>query len=383
MLNPLSIWKYYSRNLHKVIPLLAILALSNLAVTASAAIAGSMLRDIEKHSSLQDSFYTVRYQPLEAQNYNIKTLETKISALKNSEYYLKGKVRLTNATTILGTAGEWIFYFNKEDQQKFMQEIQWEVTEGRLPEKGSEDVALTEKLLLNKDLQIGSEFGNQLTKGEYLPGKHKISGKMKEKGDLIGGIGSLESLVAKQQDLDFTYYIHPNEGAKEALQIELTNLEKEFPGIEVKTDKSEKELNDSQFELIRSLVWSLDILVMLVICMSVALLNIIYFMQRSQEFGVLSALGYTRNYLLWRTFKESVVVILVSWVLGIAMTEAIYAILNNFLFNPNGIEGLTVLEPGTIVFSFPVPLTVTIFSLATILWHFTRMDAVAIVEKRD
>jgi len=380
---PLSIFTFYKRNLRRVIPVLAILAFSILGVTASAAIAGSLTRDLYKHNSLYSSFFTVHYQPLDAEKYKLEDVEKRVKEIKNSELYFKGELRRTYSTGVLGLSPEWVFYLNKDDYKVFMNEIKWDLVEGNFPDSKNNEVVLTEKLMLNRNLKINDKIGTKIDNNDMLPGEHKVVGKIKENGLLIGGIGSLENLVSRDTDLDYTFYIKPKFGAKEALDQEVKQIEKDFPGVEIRTEYTEKVYADTQLAIVRSLVWSLDVIVMLVICISVALLNVIYFMQRSQEFGVLSALGYTKDFLLKKTFLESLGLTIIAWILGVGIAEGVYALLNSILFNPKGIEGLTVLEPGTFIFSLPVPITITIFSLITVYWHFSRMDAIAIIEKRD
>ncbi len=380
---PLSILTFYKRNLKRVIPVLAILAFSILGVTASAAIAGSLTRDLYKHNSLYSGFFTVHYQPLEAEKYNLEDLENRIKETKNSELYIKGKLRSTYSTGVLGLAGEWIFYLDKNDYNIFMDEVKWDLAEGDFPDGKNNQVVLSEKLMLNRNLKIGDKIGTKIDNNDMLPGEHEVVGKLRENGLLMGGLGNLENLESRNTDLDYTFYIKPKFGAKEALDLEVKQIEKDFPGVEIRTEYTEKIYADLQLSIVRTLVWALDVIVMFVICVSVALLNVIYFMQRSREFGVLSALGYTKNFLLRKTFLESLGLTIIAWIVGVVIAEGVYRLLNIILFHPKGIEGLTVLEPGTFVFSLPVPITITLFSLITVYWHFSRLDAIAIIEKRD
>jgi ABC-type antimicrobial peptide transport system permease subunit len=382
MRNPLSIFTYYIRNARKVVPVMLIIAFSILGVTATAAIGGSFLRDVGKFNSLYDIYYTVRFQPNEAKQYSLKEVEQNLDKLKNSEYYIKGKVLSTYSTTMTGTMSQYIFYFGPIDDLEFMKQVGWTLEEGKLPSAGSNELALSHKLMVNKDLRVGSRFGVNLDRTEILPGTHMVSGRLKQSTNVSGGLGKLDNL-ANSSDDNYTFFIKPTAGANAALRAELIQIEKDFPGVEIRTDQTEREFLDKIYQIVNQLVWSLDILIMLVICMCIGLLNIIYFMQRASEFGVLNALGYSKNFLLRKTFLESVGLIFTAWIFGLVLTQVVYSLLNFMVFHPRGIEGLTILEPGTFIFSLPVPITVSVFSLGTIYWHFSSMDAVAIIEKRD
>ena len=121
----------------------------------------------------------------------------------------------------------------------------------------------------------------------------------------------------------------------------------------------------------------------MVVALALGLLNVIFFMQRANEFGLLAALGYTKRYLSLRTFLEAVVTVVAGWALGILLSQGIYTVLNAALFDPRGLAPLTIMTPRVFLFTTPVPVTVVVFSVAVVLWQLWRMDPVAIIERRD
>ena len=106
-------------------------------------------------------------------------------------------------------------------------------------------------------------------------------------------------------------------------------------------------------------------------------------MQGANEFGLLAAPGYTKRFLTARTFLEAAVTVAVGWRLGILLSQAIYTGLNLVLFIPKGLAALTIMTPRVLLFTVPVPITVTVFSVAIVLWQLWRMDPIAIIERRD
>ena len=106
-------------------------------------------------------------------------------------------------------------------------------------------------------------------------------------------------------------------------------------------------------------------------------------MQRANEFGLLAALGYTKGFLMRRTFLEAAVTVTVGWGVGIVVTQGIYSVVNALLFIPNGLAPFTILTPRVVLFTTPVPVTVTVFSVVVVMWQLWRMDPVAIIERRD
>ena len=52
-------------------------------------------------------------------------------------------------------------------------------------------------------------------------------------------------------------------------------------------------------------------------------------------------------------------------------------------YKENGIAPLTIFTSRVLLFTVPVPVTVTVFSVAIVMWQLWRMDPVSIIERRD
>ena len=131
------------------------------------------------------------------------------------------------------------------------------------------------------------------------------------------------------------------------------------------------------------IIWILNGMSIVVLSLALGLLSVIFFMQRANEFGLLAALGYTKGFLSMRTVLEAVVTVAAGWALGILLSQGIYTVLNATLFEPKGLAPLTIMTPRVLLFTTPVLVTVTVFSVAVVLWQLWRMDPVAIIERRD
>ena len=57
-------------------------------------------------------------------------------------------------------------------------------------------------------------------------------------------------------------------------------------------------------------------LIALVAAVALATLNYIFFSQRWEEFGILHAIGRSRGWLIFRTFRETGSTVVIAWLIG-------------------------------------------------------------------
>jgi ABC-type antimicrobial peptide transport system permease subunit len=240
-----------------------------------------------------------------------------------------------------------------------------------------------DSILKNKHWKVGDKIGSNVDSTERLKGEYEIVGSLKSNGKAAAsGIGSLNYLE-KSGNKDFVFFlIRPKAGKLDSLNEDLKMYKNDKLtqiATKVEIEKSVKEFSEN----IDLLLWALNIIIVTIITFAVSLLNIIFFMQRANEFGLLAALGYSRRFILFRTFLESVFLIIFGWFLGIFLSEAIYHFISKMYFEPKGLATLTVLEIRTLLFSIPVPIAVAVFSIGTVFWQILRLDPVSIIERRD
>ncbi|MBN2101227.1 ABC transporter permease [Candidatus Dojkabacteria bacterium] len=391
MFSPLSILTYFFKNKRKVIPILAIITLSILGISVTAAINGSMWREItdrvwfyEKYYDVYLTFSSESEGSLEEYQEEVEQVDKEIKELDAVDHIIVADVQATDLMTLFGNEGARVIFVGEDDREKFVNEIGIELDEGRYPESADE-IALGREMLMNKDLKVGDSIGSKIDDEESLSGEYKIVGALTysdSKKSMKLGIGYREN---KSDDLSSAglFLLNPKDGKAEELASALSRLEDKYGVIRVNTKESVDKMIDEEFSAVSKVLWAINVVVTLTITSSIALLNVIFFMQRANEFGLLASLGYSRKFIVGRTLLESLISIILGWGLGIIFSEVVYGILNSWIFTPRGIQGLTVLESQTFLFTIPVPLAVAIFSCGTVFWKLMRMDPVSIIEKRD
>lgn len=377
-MKPLSIWTYYINNKRKIIPLIGIIALSILGITATAAFTGAINNDIAIQFSIFEHYDTVDIPPTTSVA-NIKTITEEISQDKAVDQLFTGGFLSTSVTAILGSSFAYVYALEPTDRQLFMQELNWQLVNGRLPETDHEVVA-TETLLKVKNVAIGDRIGSDIDKQDMLPGTFTIVGALATPEPYSAAITVNSTQLVNTNGV--VLFIKPNEGSEHELDTFLQTLETTYPTITVRTYSTMQAELQSEFQTLDLLLWAMNVVTILVIALSIALINIIFFMQRANEFGLLAALGYSRTRIIAKTFMESVGMVVIGWGIGVVFAELVYRIVNQLVFK-QAAYGLTVFEWRTILFSLPVPIAVIMFSTVTVLWKLVRLDPVAIIEKRD
>ena len=103
--------------------------------------------------------------------------------------------------------------------------------------------------------------------------------------------------------------------------------------------------------------------------------------QRLGEFGLLSALGFTRGLLAGRLMRESALLVVSAWATGVLLAHGAHYLANQYFVLPRGLilADFTISGLGL---SLPTPLLVALSSLSTMLWRLWRLDPIQILERR-
>ena len=382
----LSIWTFYRNNKRKVLPVTGIVALAIVGIGSTGVLTGSIYQEQEREIAFFDHYALV------------------FSSLRMglSEVILEGveghptvaeTVRMEHRRTyrqgLFGREGTSVFFVSENDQRSFADRLGWKLVEGRWPESGTNEIALTQDLLRNRGLAVGDLIGKAVDEDARLAGEWLMVGALR--GSIIGGVGDLGYLQEHFLDLPGqTEGLEIQPGALAVVAIpggeaELEALLESLPNDEVSVIyRSKARRNFERLSAnIDTILWILNAMSIAVMALALGLLNVIFFMQRGNEFGLLAAIGYTKGILMRRVFLETTVTVIVGWVFGILLSVGIYSTLNAVIFVPRGLEALSVLTVRVLVFTLPVPATVILFGVAVVMWQLHRMDPVAIIERRD
>lgn len=275
--------------------------------------------------------------------------------------------------------GSKVFTVKSEDMIRLIGRMKLKLVKGRLPAAGTNEIVLHKTVARNKNLAIGDRIGSSVSQNETIEGEKIIVGLLD--GESIVSFDSLEYWM-EQNHVEFDDYstgiiLIPNKNSESTMEQILQETDAE--GLDVRTYDiiSRKNKNDSSNITIIMTVINIMILIMITVCSG--FISYININQRRNEFGILSAIGYTTQYIINRLIKEILLVSLAALVIGILCSISFGAILNMVIFNAKGIP-LILIEPDFIIQAACIPLFVCIFALVPVWSMLKNLDPAAIIE---
>ena len=259
-----------------------------------------------------------------------------------------------------------------------------ELCEGRLPDPGTNEAALSREIALALGLGIGGTMEWSQDEMAYvnLAAPLRVTGLLE--GDVRLGIVSYEYLSGSEPYRSLTgdgLLAVPLPGRAEAVDGFLREHAGELHYAPA-TDSlfREKAGRDQRAMIVIGI--PLIILVTAAITLVVGSINRIAFLNRLPEFGTLLAVGRGRGWLIRRLTAETALLALAGSVLGILAGSGVMAAINAAWFEPNGF-GFSPLSITEILTVVPLPLAVAGYTLFTTVRAMRRMDPVAIVERGE
>ena len=277
-----------------------------------------------------------------------------------------------------------------EDMTYLVDLYDLELSEGHLPRPNSNEIVIPWTAAKNRNLHVGDVIGN----GDYpiypdaptLPSELVVSGIFAQAEDPAKDVWlsfmSQEFLNSYQGDwqTDLSLIIVPKPGQKAALDAWLEDHIAGKQRIVLTYGKQQTWFQEAlnvalfTFSLMESIV-------AIVAALALAGLNYIFVIQRQAEFGVLNALGFDRLQLVWRVARENLFTTGAAWLVGLLGCAAILAYLQYGLYSPAGMR-LNFLDPTPWLFTLPIPVAVFVVSAGAVAWMLSRLDPVAIIERR-
>ncbi len=379
-MNPLSVFTYYLRNLIKLAPVFLVIALAVFGISLTGVLTGSI--SASAISKVEVYRGAAMISPNGAEGYkgvdaNIKgdlaqnpNIEATFPTIRFSTYM----------PTLAGQTSAHIYAVNTEVFPILMNAFDLKLVAGHLPRLGTNQVALHKSLIGARGFHVGTVIDPAEDEQEFIPGKFEIVGVLDGPTQL--SLASLEYVSQASAFRNFARAVLalPRAGAQSAAEQAISKLDPKQVQPYTYADQLAQFARD--FASMDAIVWAINSIVVLVLSLLAGLLNLIYFLDRSNEFGLLLGIGYARSFVIRRALLEALLLTLGAWIFGILFSQIVYTSLNTLVFEPRGVS-LTVLNWRALQFTLPIPIMVGLFSAGTVLWQLRSLDPMQMIERRD
>ncbi len=381
-MKPLSPLKFFIENKRKVFVSVITIVLAVCAISLVTTLTGSLINSSKSIWVMPFKNYSM-VTPLQGEYFLNKQISKNINEQEDVERLIYGDVDYTTLSLPFGGNDNVpVIFVNEKDMKYILDAVGGSLKEGRLPTEGSDEIVLHWRIMANKKLKIGDSIGSLKDKQEVLSGKYTIVGVIDSEAVIsFGGQSFKEKQLKdlKDEDNKLAMLIFPKEGKRETVNSYLKSID----GIDAKCFTYEQltsKLNKQISNLNTTLLLLISVVV-IVLSISVGALMFITYTQRTDEFGILYALGYSKKYIRSKIIKEILCLSIFSWIAGMLISFALIALLNKTIYNPQG-QVLTMFDIREFIFTLIIPIMVGVFSVSPIVAILNKWDPVAVIERR-
>lgn len=283
---------------------------------------------------------------------------------------------------IFGTTSGYIAFCESGDIDSIFQKIGLNLISGRMPKNDEYEIIMHEDMLKNKGLSVGDTFGKDVDDTEYIRGKYTIVGSFSGPtymafGTKNNNVNELVELGANTSNLTFALLTIPKSDLNEMNNF-LDNISKESVFSMTLT------YGQKQFaENISNIRFLMTVLVVVVaLCISAAICTILstIFNARLPEYSILHAIGYKIQWIRYSMVNEILLLILISWILGMLASFIVIEIIKSLIFEPMGAP-LSVFSVSGIAYTFLALIIYSAITIITSSLKLSKIDIISVIEK--
>lgn len=371
-MKPLSVSKYIKNNKKSYIT-------SIIAIALSIILGYGVECFIE---SIAESSYSSQVKPLE-KAFTISRINDKeisldyVDKLKKSDFvekFIPTKISYVKYSTQGSVSNVRIFSILPEYREYFMKEYNITLEKGSLPEEGQKEMAIDDRVAVNNNVSIGDSLGDSKIVG-VLSSEYFLS---------LSSYASTSDEVSRYKDISKDdlikneMVIFPNDDKRDDLDELIRGFSKKDVNYSILSEGMEKYQSGTASS--KQILDALFVLIVIVMVVTLSSSKYAQFINRKIEFGILSALGYSRGMLMKRALKEVLIFNLSGFVVGIILGVATSFIVTKAAFTDVGAIGVFISIKG-IVISLLTPAFTALFTLIPIYRVLGRLDAITIIEE--
>ncbi|MBC2581743.1 ABC transporter permease [Clostridium sp. DJ247] len=368
-MKPLSTVTYLKNNVKKVLPSFVCMVLGVFLIYFSSILLYSSVYGIS-----QGSLNMLEKATIVSTNTNDAIPDkilSKIKGCSNIEYIIPiindiGRFQYRSPLGKISIEGFNIF---EEDIPKVLKIFDMKLVEGKLPLSNSNEMLIPLKLAKQSKIKIGDYIGKNPDLNVILNKKYRVCGIIDGSVNtmLTTNAGNVKREEAVKRSLIFSLKNKNNK----VINDELTYMKEKK--VTVMDYKSVYDQMSEPLVAMNSLRFILNFIVIIVLCISLGNLNYILFLNRKDEFAILTAIGYKKTTLYKKLLKENITLNLLGFIVGIVFTIIVVELLNIVVFEPNG-QYVYSFHVSSMLYAFLIPLFVSISNMISPLRNLKTMD---------
>jgi putative ABC transport system permease protein len=382
-MKPFSALKFFKENKRKSVMTLVVLILSVCAISLITVLINSIPQTCSDTVLNPLEKFSIVY-PLSGEYYLSDDAVTKLNANDDIERLIPADISDTSINLAIGgNTSVPVVFATKSDDEYLLDQLGDHIKQGRMPEDGKAEIAVQWQVMANKKWKLGQTVGSQKSPDEWMQGSYKIVGIIDGPNIAAVGTQSFRQTQYLKNGFSMTkpigYIIIPKAGKLHTVNKAIDDMKSI---VSFDTYESDKKMLDKALGGIQSTMTMIILIVVIILSISVATLMYLIYLQRSDEFGILTAMGYRKSFIRNLIIKEVASLVSISWLVGIALSFLMVYLLNIFVYNP---DGNIIRMTGANVYTntLTVPIMVSIFSAVPIILRLRRWDPITIIERRD
>lgn len=377
-----NMFKYYLSNKRRGISLIFVMALTVFSIYFVTSLVQSIFSTVEYSNIACLNDFSFVYPVGGSSFLSDETVEKiqKDDSVKKAYPIL---LEYTVINNIFGTTSGYAAFMEAADIKEIFNDYSLTVTEGRLPEENSYELIMHEDMLKNKGLSVGDTFGSAVDEGEQIDGKYMITGAFSGNSYMAFGTKSyrqkeLEELGLNFQNTTFGLLVTP----KTDLDTMNTMLDEiSHDETAAMTLSYAKETLQENISSIKFLMFVIVIVIAVSISAAVCIVLETIYNDRMEEFGILYAIGYKKSWLFRNIIAEIVVLVFISWILGLILSYGVLSLVAKSVFEPMG-QMLSIVSIQSLLYTIIVMAVFVVVTILVTILKFAKKDLIAIIEMR-
>ena len=289
----------------------------------------------------------------------------------------------TVINNIFGTTSGYVAFMEEADIREIFDDFSLTVTEGRLPEENSYELIMHEDMLKNKGLSVGDTFGSAVDDGEPIEGTYTITGAFSGNSYMAFGTKSYKQKELEELGLDFKnttfgLLVTPKTDL-DAMNTMLDTMSHDEAAA-MTLSYAQKTLKDN-VSSIKFLMGVIVIVIAVSISAAVCIVLETTYNDRMEEFGILYAIGYKKSWLFRNIIAEIVVLVFISWILGLILSYGVLSLVAKSVFEPMG-QMLSIVSIQSLLYTIIVMVVFVVVTILVTILKFAKKDLIAIIEMR-